>query len=227
MMYKLHKHCTMEYVHMKKILTIFVIMIAIVVFSVVISTDAAAETEDPNETDVTIPLDQPLQETDVVISSMNWNNGEIEDSGSSTLAPTYHDTYVSAEDNVVTFNNIALIDDKRVQSTKYQVEFGMIVYEVINEELEFVQSETTGIANYQPPTEIPQYQTMSITVDYIGIATHTYSVGTEYAIYKVKKDGLKEKEQSPAFFETAYVHEVPTLEFVGNFLLPNDTTTSG
>ena len=216
---------------MKKLLMIFAIMIAIGVICVVMSTDVTADTttqEDATETDVTIPTDyQPLQETDVVLSSINLNNGEIEDGGSSTLAPTYHDTYVNPDENTVTFNNIALIDDKRVKSTKYQVEFSAIVYEVINEELEFVKSETTGIENYQPPSEIPHYQTISIDVDYIGIATHTYSVGTEYTIYKVKKDGLKEKEQSTGLFETAYVHEVPDLEFVGTFLLPNDTTTSG
>lgn len=216
---------------MKVVLRRSILVLAVAVVSIVVLSTTSAEQDSPLEDDIALSDDyQALQETDVVISELHYtdaDNGEIEDGGSSILAPTYHDTYVTAEDNTVTFNNIALLSDNRVKSSKWEVDFSMIVYEVVNEELEFVKSEITDIVEYQPPTQISTYQTIDITVDYIGIETHIYSVGTEYTIYKVKKDGELKVHSSTAFFETAYVHEVISLELVGTYILPTDGTTSG
>ena len=212
----------MEFDIMKRIIIILTIVLTIAILSVLLSMDGAANEQDPQETDVVIPSESlALQETDVAITSKYWyhiGNGQIKDGGSSELAPTYHDTFITAEDNGIIFHNYVRLHDERVSKDKWEVKFYMTVYEVIDGELTLIHHEGTGGEIWQPPTEMMHYQTAMINVDYTGAGTHTFSVGSEYEIYKIKKDGEKLHSESPSYFESAYVQEVLQLSEPTNSL---------
>ena len=158
------------------------------------------------------------QETDVAIVREYWyqlENGEIEDGGSSNYAPTYHPLYVTAEQASVTFHNYASIHDERIESTVYYVIWSIVVYEILDGDLELEKYVETGKYTYSPPVDISDIQSISIDVDVNGVEIHTYRVCSGFEWYKVKSDDSLDFIEHTEYGKDAVVFEVQDLPVVG------------
>lgn len=185
---------------------ILVVLTAFAVLSFIIPTDAVAEYEDP-------------QETDVAIAREYWyqiDNSKFSSGGSSERSPTYHNLFVTPTDTEVTFHNYVNVHDERVQSTKYFIEWRINVYEDFDGELTFVDSEYTGSVTYSPPNELSHYQSITIDVEYSGIGSHLFHVGSEFKWHKVNSDGSLEYFETTEYSQSAFVHEV--LDLSGDYV---------
>ncbi|MCK4613513.1 MAG: hypothetical protein KAU14_01820 [Thermoplasmata archaeon] len=169
-------------------------ILAILMVGLVIPPEAAA-------------IDPDLQETDVAIArEYYYPNGD--GGGTVEQAPTYHDLFVTPDHVTVTFHNYVNIHDERAQSTEYHVEWFIVVLEKIGDELIHVKTIKTGEVYYSPPDNINHYQTISIDVNYNGVGTHHYCVGSTFKWYRVNSDKSEELIWDVTYLGHAYVHEI-------------------
>ena len=155
-----------------------------------------------------VAIGPELQETDVaIVREEYYNEGDSrEDRASSEYAPGYHNLFVTADKNTITFHNYAVLHDERVQSTEYY----LVLHIVVVEHGKIIERKYTHTVQYSPPYDNTWYQTITFDVDYQGVGVHEYGVGSEFQWYHVRPDGTSEDHpyKDSTGFEQAYVHEI-------------------
>ncbi len=191
---------------MKRIMSImFAVFAAFLVGLAVPPQAAATNPTDPQDTDVAIVREEYYQQ----------ENSEQTNGGTSEQAPDYHDLYVTPDNKTVTFHNYVKLHDERLTSEQFYIKFYIWVWESFGESNQtLVKYEFTFDLQYHPPTDYSNIQTISIDVNYNGVGTHEYDVGSEYKWYHVSTDGSTHDSipfRDITYLGHAYVHEVPDL----------------
>lgn len=190
---------------MKRITCIwFAVFAAVLVgFAVPPQQVAATDPTDPQDTDVAIVREEIYYQ----------ENEELISGGSVDQAPTYHDLFVTPDNTTVTFHNYVRVHDERLTTEEFHIKFSIVVWECFGDNVTLIRWKYTFFVQYHPPYDYSNVQTISINVNYNGLGTHKYDVGSNYKWYHVHDDGTiySDPFRDITYLGHATVHEVPDL----------------